>query len=589
MSTKQYDFEGWVTRNDLKCSDGRTIRRNAFAEQDGTRVPLIWNHNHDDPTNVLGHVDLENRPEGVWGYGSFNESELAQNAKLQVQHGDITAMSIWANRLQQNGGDVMHGIIREVSLVLAGANPGAYIQNVLSHGAFSEDEAILYCDSEINLAHADKEPEEKPEENNKKEAPKMSEEKTVQDVIDTMNEEQQTVLYALLGQVAEDAKNSNEEDADMKHNVFDTDYDTEENVLSHSDMEAIFSDAKRCGSLKEATLEHGITEIETLFPEPKLQNNPPEFIGRDRGWVGDVMSSVHKSPFSRIKSSFADITEDEARAKGYIKGNLKKEQVFSLLKRSTTPTTVYKKQKLDRDDVIDITDFDVVNWIRGEMRFQLEEELARAFLIGDGRMASDDDHINETNIRPIWKDEDLFTIKQRVTVPADTTGEERAKAYIKAAIRARKNYRGSGSPTFYTTEDVLTDMLLLEDEMGRIIYDSVSKLETMLRVKKIVTVPVMEDQSRSVDGTTWNLVGLIVNLADYNVGADKGGEVNMFDDFDIDYNRMKYLIETRCSGALTKPFSAIAIEMTVSNSASTITTATTTMQDGLAPYKPAQD
>lgn len=609
MNEKTYDFEGWVTRNDIKCADGRTIRKNAFKDQDGARVPLCWNHQHDDPTNVLGHVDLENREEGVWGYGSFNETDLAQNAKLQVAHGDIDSMSIWANHLTQSQAkDVLHGVIREVSLVLAGANPGAHIERVLAHsGDFSDDEMIVYSGEDI-LLHSDTtnvvdEAEETPEQEEhvehseeKKEEPKMAEpekkmesEKTVQDVIDSMSEEQKNVMYALIGQALEDAgadSTSEEENTDMKHSVFEGNNNTIDEVLTHTDMEEIIKDGKRLGSLKESVLQHGIEEIETLFPEPTELNKTPEWIDGNYSWVDSVMNSVHRSPFSRIKTQFADITQDEARAKGYLKGNRKKEEIFSLLKRSTSPTTVYKKQKLDRDDVVDITDFDVVAWIRGEMRVKLNQELARAFLLGDRRLSSDDDKIDENCIRPVWTDDDLFTIKQRLTVPATATDDEKAKAYIRAMIRARKNYRGSGRPTLYTTEDILTTMLLLEDNTGRIIYDSEAKLATMLRVKEIVTVDAMENVTHDVSGTTYTLVGIIVNMNDYNVGADKGGAVSMFDDFDIDYNQMKYLIETRCSGALVKPFSAISVEETVSDSATSITYSLSTMEDGLAPHRP---
>lgn len=581
-------------------------RKNAFKDQDGGRVPLCWGHQHDDPTNVLGHMDLENREEGVWGYGSFNNNELAQVAKEQVIHGDITCLSIWANHLTQTPEkDVVHGIIREVSLVLAGANPGASIQRVLAHGDYDSDSMVIYSGEEI-ICHIDseEEPEEKlpeepsepkPEElehaDEKKEEPKMAEaekkDKTVQDVIDTMNDEQKNVLYALVGEArAESENNNSKEDNNMKHSVFDNESQENTEVLSHEDMTQIMSDAKRVGSLKEAFLQHGITEIETLFPEPKELNNTPKWIDKDYTWVQSVMNSVHRSPISRIKTRFADITQDEARAKGYLKGNRKKEEIFSLLKRSTSPTTVYKKQSFDRDDVIDITDFDVVNWVRGEMDSKLDQELARAYLLGDQRLASDDDKIDENCIRPVWKDDDLFTIKQRLTVPATADADTKAKAYIKAIIRARKNYRGSGRPTLYTTEDILTDMLLLTDGVGRDLYESVEKLATKLRVKEIVTVPVMENVSHEVGGKTYNLVAIVVNMADYSVGADKGGAKSMFEDFDIDYNRMKYLIETRRSGALTEPFSCISIEETISAEATTITSTLSTMEDGLAPYRP---
>ena len=565
---ERFDFSGWATRNDLKCSDGRTIRKDAFKDNNGQKVPLVWNHQHNDPDNVLGHALLENRDEGVYAYCTFNDTESGKNAKLLVQHGDVSALSIYANQLKQQGGNVLHGAIREVSLVLAGANPGAFIDSIMSHGEDSDEEAIIYTGENISLQHADENSKELKEENEMDEN-KPQGEKTVKDVFETLNEEQKTVVYALIGQAVKDAgKNTenNEEENEMKHNVFDQDEVMQENVLSHSDIAAIFADAKRCGSLKDSVLAHtddyGIENIDYLFPEAKSLNNPPEFIQRDMGWVSTVMSGVHHTPFSRIKSMFANITEDEARAKGYMKGKLKKEEVFSLLKRSTTPTTIYKKQKLDRDDVIDITDFDVVAWLKSEMRMMLDEEIARAILVGDGRLASDDDHINETNIRPIWKDEDLYTIKTSVTVASDATDDDIAKAMIKAAVKSRKNYKGSGNPVFFTTEDFLTDALLLEDTQGYRLYKSAEELATAMRVSKIVTVPVMENQTRTdSDSNTRTLMGLIVNLNDYNVGADKGGAVSMFDDFDIDYNQQKYLIETRCSGALTKPYSAIALEL----------------------------
>lgn len=571
---ERFDFSGWATRNNLKCSDGRTIRKDAFKDNNGQKVPLVWNHQHNEPFNVLGHALLENREEGVYAYCAFNDTEAGQNAKRLVEHGDVSALSIYANQLKQHGGDVIHGSIREVSLVLAGANPGAFIDSIICHGEESEEEAIIYTGEDISLSHADNEEmkEEKPMEDTKK-VENNSGNKTVKDVFDTLTEEQKTVVYALIGQALEDAgktdENDDEEDNNMKHNVFDQDEMMQGNVLSHSDMEEIFSDAKRTGSLKESFLAHaegtyGIDAIDTLFPEPKSMNTPPEFIKRDTNWVAGVINGVHHTPFSRIKSMFANITEDEARAKGYIKGKLKKEEVFTLLKRTTTPTTIYKKQKLDRDDIIDITDFDVVAWIKSEMRMMLDEEIARAILVGDGRLTSDDDHISETNIRPIWKDDDLYTIKTKITVDASATDDDKAKAVIKAAVKSRKNYKGSGNPVLYTTEDFLTNCLLLEDTQGYRLYKSEQDVATAMRVSRIVTVPVMENLSRTdSESKTRNLVGIIVNLNDYNVGADKGGAVNMFDDFDIDYNQQKYLMETRCSGALIKPYSAIALEMVV--------------------------
>ena len=585
---KDYDFSGWATKNNLLCSDGRTILKDAFKNDDGVTVPLVWNHQHNDPSNILGHALLENRDEGVYAYCKFNDSEPGKNAKLLVEHGDVSALSIYANQLKQQGGNVLHGAIREVSLVLAGANPGAFIDSVIRHSEDIDDEdindknvddeAIIYTGENICLAHAEKQMEEttKVMEEKKEMAPETKteepkKEKTVQDVFDTLNEEQKKVVYALIGQVIEEAENKSSKEIEtkdieggkkeMKHNVFENDKENQENVLQHSDIEAIFADAKRYGSLKDSVLQHGITNIDYLFPEAKDINTTPEFIKRDMGWVEKVMRSVHHTPFSRIRSTFANITEEDARAKGYIKGKLKKDEVFSLLKRSTTPTTVYKKQKLDRDDVVDITDFDVVAWLKSEMRMMLDEELARAFLIGDGRISSSDDKINEQNIRPIYNDDDLYTVKAVIEVSQTATAEEKTKAFIKSVIKNRKEYKGTGSPTLYTTEDVVSDCLLLEDANGRFIYDSIDKLKNVLRVADIVTVPVMEGAKGKNQG---DLLAILVNLADYNVGADKGGAVNMFDDFDIDYNAQKYLIETRCSGALVKPYSAIAFEMKTS-------------------------
>ena len=564
----KYDFSGWATKNDLKCSDGRIIRRDAFKDNDGQTVPLVWNHQHNDPLNVLGHALLENRAEGVYAYCKFNDTPAGQNAKMLVEHGDVSALSIYANRLKQDNCNVTHGVIREVSLVLAGANPGAFIDSILRHGEASDDEAVIYTGEQLSLEHADKEDN---MDDNKQE-------KTVQDVVDSMTEEQRNVMYALIGQALEDVKhgdmdeedqnqenNKEGEDEEMKHNVFEND-NNKKNELTHAEMEMILKDAKRYGSLKESVLQHkenfGIENIDMLFPDYKNMNVPPEFIKRDTGWVAQVMNGVGHTPFSRIKSMFADITEDEARARGYIKGNLKKEEVFSLLKRTTDPQTIYKKQKLHRDDVIDITSFDVVAWIKAEMRMMLDEEIARAILVGDGRLTSDDDHIQENHIRPIYKEEALFVVNRVLDHQVDV--DNRAKLFIRTAIKARKDYKGSGEPTLFCTEDLLTDMLLLEDNNGRVIYDSVAKLATALRVKNIITVPVMEGVHRMNNAVgvnaECNLLGLIVNLKDYNIGADRGGAINMFEDFDIDYNAQKYLIETRCSGALVKPFSAIVIE-----------------------------
>lgn len=593
-----FDFSGWATRNDIRCSDGRTIRRDAFKDNDGQTVPLVWNHQHNDPMNVLGHALLENRDNGVYAYCTFNDTEAGRNAKLLVEHGDVSSLSIYANKLRQNGGNVLHGVIREVSLVLAGANPGAYIDSVSAahsddSGESEDGEAIIYTGENIELTHseeeAEKEPEEKPEEvkeelqeeelahadekkdtkNDKPEAEEAEEDdeddeeekmdKTIGDILEELTDEQQDVVYSLIGMALKQGV-EDEEDNRVKHNVFDGDNYEPEAVLSHADMEEILNDAKRYGSLKDAVLAHGITNIDYLFPDAQTMENAPQFIKRNQDWVNDFMNGTHHTPFSRIKSIHANITADEARAKGYAKGKQKLEEVIPLLKRTTPPTTVYKKQKLDRDDVVDITDFDVVAWLKTEMRIMLNEEIARAALIGDGRDVTSDDHIDHECIRPIWTDADLYTIKQVVNVAANATDDEKAKAFIRGAIQARKNYQGTGNPTMYAPEDVITDCLLMEDQTGRIIYDSMDKLASVLRVKKIVSVPVMENKTRTVDGTTRTLMAIIVNPADYNMGADKGGAVSMFDDFDIDYNQQKYLIETRCSGALTVPYSAIAVE-----------------------------
>lgn len=584
----KYDFSGWATKNDLLCSDGRTIRRDAFKDNDGKVVPLIWNHDHTDPSNVLGHALLKNVADGIYAYGSFNSNPKAREAATLLAHGDIKALSIWANKLQQRGGDILHGDIKEVSLVLAGANPAAIIDSVMVHGEESDEEAIIYtgesiCHSSGELKDETEETEETVEHADDKadEPEKSDDDETVADVFETLSEKQKDVVYALIAEAisenkGEENEDNKEEDSVMKHNVFEQQNgEQQENVLCHADVKAAFDDAKRYGSLKDSFVAHGLKEvtcmahadgdygiknIDYLFPEARNVNNTIDFIKREDSWVRDVMSRVHRSPFSRIKSVHANITEDEARAKGYIKGNMKKEEVFTLLKRSTTPTTVYKKQKLDRDDVLDITDLDTVALVKGEMRGMLDEEIARAALVGDGRSASDDDKINEVNIRPIWTDADLYSIKVRIAVAADDDDDKKATNFIRAAIKSRKNFRGSGKPVLYTTEDMLSDMLLLTDTTGRDIYDTEEKLCKKLRVSEIITVPVMEGLTRTVDTKTRTLAGIIVNLQDYNIGADKGGSVNMFEDFDIDYNQMKYLIETRCSGALTKPYSAMVLE-----------------------------
>lgn len=616
---RPYDFAGWATVNDVKCSDGRTIRKNAFIDNDGETVPLVFQHQHNDPENVLGHCLLENCDEGVYCYGWFNKNPKAQATKESLGNGDLDALSIYANQLVQHGGDVVHGQIREVSIVLTGANKMARIENLTfahSDGTYdTDDEEAIICmgeDSIAELYHGESDEEDEPmdfeevlagmteeqqaavqaayeqgqldtiEELSNEEDEFEDEEEDFEDVDDEEFEDEEDDEFDPEDYDEDEDEEDYEDDAEydealaqsmfggygnMKHNIFEGDESAVQgNTLSHAETEAIFTDAKRNGSLRESVLAHtaeyGIDQIDWLFPDYKNLNNPPEFIKRDTGWVSGVMSAVHHTPFSRIKSMFADITEDEARALGYIKGNKKKEEVFTLLKRTTDPQTVYKKQKLDRDDVIDITDFDVVAWIKGEMRGMLDEELARAFLIGDGRNAASDDKIQENHIRPIWTDDDLFSIKVKVTAEQ---GVPHAKSVIKKIIKARAQYRGSGNPNFYTTESVLTEMLLLEDGIGHFLYPTKQALATALRVNDIITVPVFEQagtRSETVGVTTteYDLLGIIVNLKDYNVGADKGGSVNMFDDFDIDYNQQKYLIETRCSGALTKPFSALIIE-----------------------------
>ncbi len=568
---EKFDFSGWATKANIRCSDGLTIMKDAFKHNDGKVVPLVWNHDHNDPFNVLGHAMLENREDGVYAYCTFNEdTEQGRNAKSLVEHGDVVSLSIFANKLKKQGENVVHGEIREVSLVLAGANPGATIESIIRHGEESDEDAIIYMNEGITLNHA----EEKAEEKEDKKMAEEKKDKTVQEVFDTLNEEQKTVVYAMIAQALKDAgseddeneENDEEEKPEMKHNVFDSETNNEE-TLSHDAMTTIINDGKRYGSLKESFLAHadeyGIKTIDYLFPEATNLNPTPEFIKREMGWVSTVMNGVHHTPFSRIKSMFADITEDEARAKGYIKGKLKKEEVFSLLKRTTNPTTIYKKQKLDRDDVVDITDFDVIAWLKSEMRMMLDEEIARAILVGDGRLSSSDDKINEDCIRPIWKDADLYTIKRTMTV-ASAADKDIASDFIDEVVRGMADYKGSGSPICFMTEALLTECLLLKDKNGIRIYKDVNEIATAMRVSRIITVPVMEGLTRTSGSDTLTLKAIVVNLNDYNVGADKGGSINMFDDFDIDYNQQKYLIETRCSGALTKPHSAIVLETKVS-------------------------
>ena len=579
MAYEGYDFAGYATRYGVPCADGRIIDKTAFLQNNGKKVPLVYNHQHNDISNVLGHAFLECRDDGVYAYGYFNDTDRGVEAKNQVIHGDLDSLSIWANRLQESGNPprkhVAHGDIKELSLVLAGANPGAFIEEIVAHSDEEGYEAFIYSGDSLELNHSEgeTEKEDKPmADTNKEQEP---ESKSAKEVFDEMTEEQKQVAVAIAGQAVEEAlkehgidpeKDDDDEGGEeMGHSCFDnTGEDT--NVLSHDDMVTIVKEAEKTGRMSDAFLAHGIENIEYLFPDAQTINGAPDFIKRNDEWVNDVMNNVHHTPFSRIKSVFADITEDEARAKGYIKGKLKKEEVFSLLKRTTTPQTIYKKQKIDRDDYIDIIDLDVVAWIKTEMRMMLDEEIARAILVGDGRLASSDDKISEDHIRPIWTDADLYTIKAAVNITKDSTSAEIAKAFIVEAIRSRVQYKGSGTPTLYAPDTIITECLLLEDKNGRMIYDTLDKLATVLRVSKIVTVPVMENLARTKETFTYKLLGIIVNLKDYNVGADKGGAVNMFDDFDIDYNAMKYLIETRCSGAMIKPYGAIAIETKIATS-----------------------
>lgn len=587
MSDK-YDFSGWATRNNIKCSDGRVIMKDAFKQNDGQKVPLVWNHQHDDPNEVLGHAILENREDGVYAYGKFNDTESGQTAKSLVMNGDVDKLSIYANKLKSNMNNVVHGCIREVSLVLAGANPGAYIDSIVVHGedADAEEEAIIFNDELISTSFEHSEDssdgestnnDESKEESNKEDSKKMKEEnkeKTVEEVFNTLNEEQKEAVYTIVGQALEDAGVDEEdeegEEENMKHNVFEN--DVKDEVLAHSEILAdAINDAKKYGSLRESVIEHAainnITDIGKLFPDATELYKEPKMIEKDQTWVGKVMGAVKHTPFSRVKTTFGRMTEPQARAKGYIKGNKKVDIQMSVLNRVTTPTTVYIKNEIDRDDVIDITNFDVVAWQKREMRKELDKELALAMLLGDGRNVSDPNKINEQNIRPVISDDDLFTIKYTITSGRDynQTGNSQSendsftKGIVRAALRSRKDYKGSGTPTFFTTEDYLTDMLLIEDQNGRRIYESIAALALALRVKEIVTIPEMEQEEYA------DIVGVIVNMADYTAGADKGGSINMFDDFDIDYNQMKYLMETRCSGALVVPYSAIVLKKAASN------------------------
>lgn len=567
----KYDFDGWVTKNDILCTDGRIIRRDAFKEQNGTKVPLVFQHSHSNPSNVLGYMILENRPEGVFGHASFNSTQKAQDTKELLRHGDLDALSIYADKLIQRGNDVLHGAIREVSIVLAGANSGAKIQNLYfehSDGTTETDygEAIIYPNITVNA-----EPEEYVEHSDKEDKPMAETKKTPKEIFDEMTDEQKEAVYQIVGAALE--QREEEGDTDMKHNAFD-DYNT--NELSHDALEFKQSvlnelspsnrNRSAIGSLADfiqhAAGEYGIKDIDWLFPDAKTVQNQPDFIRRDDNWVGVFMNGTKHLPFSRVKTVFANVTADEARAKGYTKGNRKLEEVFTLAKRAVDPTTIYKKQKIDRDDELDITTFDVIAFMKTEMRFMLDEEVARAALVGDGRLASSDDKIDESKIIPVWKDDKLFSIPVTVKVKSGDTEATKAEAIIKAVLKSRKDYKGSGNLTAFMTEDTLTEMLLLEDGIGRRKYEDENDVARALRVRRIVTVPVMEGLSRTVETEKRDLVAIILDLSDYAFGANKGGEVSMFDDFDIDFNQKKFLMETRCSGALTKAYSALVVETT---------------------------
>ena len=591
MVNFDYDCSGWATKANVRCYDGLVIAQDAFKECSGKVVPMVYNHDHANVDNVIGHCLLENRPGGVYCYAKFNDTDTGKTARQCVESGDLSAFSIFANGLKKVGSTVKHGFIREVSLVLAGCNPGALIDEVVKHSAdedYEGGEAFIYNEDGLSLTHG-MDPEGNPledlthsadsgdavtDDETTHEEAKMADEKnegkTLEQVYNSMTDEQKECCHALVGLALEEQEGGDnddgEEDDTVKQNVFDK--DTNATVLKHSieEINNVVKTAKSHGTMKAAfedagmdsdELAHSIDNIDWLFPEDHLLDTTPRIIDKPDDWVSVVMGAVHHIPFSRFKSMFADLTEEDARAKGYIKGNFKKEEVFGLLRRSTSPTTVYKKQKLDRDDVIDITSFDVVAWLKQEMRLKLNRELALAYLLGDGRLAASEDKIDENCIRPVFNDSDLFTIKVQCKTTGLTTVEDKYKALIKQILRSRKEYRGSGTPTLFTTEDALTEMLLLEDGIGHPLYADEAALARKLRVKNIVTIPEMEGRKGAKGG---DLVCLIVNLADYTVGADKGGAVSMFDDFDIDFNAQKYLIETRCSGALTTPFSAMAVE-----------------------------
>lgn len=630
-----YDFSGYATKNNIRCADGRVIRHDAFKENDGQIVPLVWQHVHDDPTNVLGHALLENRDDGVYAYATLNNTESGKHAREMVKNGDIVAMSIFANRLQQHGSDVIHGVIREVSLVLAGANPGALIDNIsLAHadGSYTniDDEAVIYSGLEgiEYFSHADDSDEKESEESDDKKKEGSMADKTIQDVFNTLNDEQKDAVYFLIGQTIEqnksgkaddesmshaddDPDDADEDDADddrtvqdvfdelteeqknvfyfligkalenangnadksdggdsMKHNVFDEAYENEADVLTHDEFTAIMEDAKKSNSLRDVFLAHGIENLDILFPEAKMVRPQPDIISREMSWVDKLWTQLHRSPFAHIKSAAANLTADAARARGYVKGNLKAEEVITMLSRETSPQTIYKKQALDRDDVVDITDIDVIAWLKQEMRMMLNEELCRAILVGDGRAVNSPDKIKDDRIRPVYTDSDVYTIHYPVTYDNNMTDDQKASAIVDSVLRARKNYKGSGEPTMYAPNETITDLLLAKDTIGRRLYKDMNELVAALRVKEIVEVPVMEGVQRTVTvngtSTTYNLLALIFNPRDYTIGADKGGAVSLFDDFDIDYNKLKYLIETRCSGALTLPYSAMAVEVDAS-------------------------
>lgn len=591
MVNFDYDCSGWATKANVRCYDGLVIAQDAFKECSGKVVPMVYNHDHANVDNVIGHCLLENRPGGVYCYAKFNDTDTGKTARQCVESGDLSAFSIFANGLKKVGSTVKHGFIREVSLVLAGCNPGALIDEVVKHSAdedYEGGEAFIYNEDGLSLTHG-MDPEGNPledlthsadsgdavtDDEATQEEAKMADEKnegkTLEQVYNSMTDEQKECCHALVGLALEEQEGGDnddgEEDDTVKQNVFDK--DTNATVLKHSieEINNVVKTAKSHGTMKAAfedagmdsdELAHSIDNIDWLFPEDHLVDTTPRIIDKPDDWVSVVMGAVHHIPFSRFKSMFADLTEEDARAKGYFKGNFKKEEVFGLLRRSTSPTTVYKKQKLDRDDVIDITSFGVVAWLKQEMRLKLNRELALAYLLGDGRLAASEDKIDENCIRPVFNDSDLFTIKVQCKTTGLTTVEDKYKALIKQILRSRKEYRGSGTPTLFTTEDALTEMLLLEDGIGHPLYADEAALARKLRVKNIVTIPEMEGRKGAKGG---DLVCLIVNLADYTVGADKGGAVSMFDDFDIDFNAQKYLIETRCSGALTTPFSAMAVE-----------------------------